>query len=1029
MNLRKLSVLLAVIASASVAAKKDKDSVLDWLNQRVAYIAKTVTELNEKEECTTVIMASDIGTAGYVITQPGTYCLGEDIVFNPADPSTFVPVTFTDGGGSGAAGFAAVSAGVVRGVFLTNRGTGYTSAPSVTFGGSGSGAAGVAVLGTGAGNNAPVGTIAFVQMTSGGSGYQDTVQAAITIMSSNVTLNFNGKELSQFVPANPSAQVPFVVGVLVPDVLPDPTSPTAPNVVVPANNTTAIGLESVYIVGNDGIVSNFSMYGVRIFAHTSDIEVNDLTIKDGAALASKALGRPTATGLTYLPHDYLPAFPPPLGNPTISSFGPSFGVAGIAIGESAVFGQGPLFFTDLPLNQLNVTNRIENVRLNNVNANNNFLSGGSIIGVTDLTIDNSHFDYTYSDDPGSNVVPVYNTVLAYGMNFSNASQGLLNANEDPCNLNFAISNSTFNNSMILGDYQTPLANGSSPFNVLGMFGTRNKNGVFLNCQFNSSSCTFPNLGGNGTVAGYASGGDEDLVFQNCNCDNAFNLGAINGWHMSGNTSNELTKSARNIKLINCTSNNHQVRSDLVLPAPVLTAQQSIGFLANFGKGYYFEDCQTRDIYFSGPALPTTRSLLGFSIGVTTQLQAQVTDITYKNCVASRVQAVNGGASIGFNNNNPTAGETDNSLIWEDCKSTGNQALLASVYPAWSSGTTYAVGALVSLTVGGVVNNFVSLQSGNVGNSPTPGSATAFWSPINTAPAAWNVTTNYGIGALVSYTIDAYGHVNEYVSVVANNLGNYPTAPGIIGTVGGVAWVQTNVYPTWSSTATYITNMIVGFNGVSYLSRVSNNINNSPATSPTQWTSSTGVLQGFCNGFFTINELNTATAISGPEIYRGCLAVLNTGTTGKIGNGAAARYSGGFFAFSAQDSLYDSCIAEENSGYGFILTGSCVQCIVRNCQSDNNTNEGFTDLGLSTTTTPTAVAVSGNLFESNRAYNNGLGGSGPGAPNFFGINQNYNVQVAPGVTPPLLTGQVSTSAYAPINPATYFASVHNNSIIK
>ena len=84
MNLRKLSVLLAVIASASLNAKKDKDSVLDWINQRVAYIAKTVTKLSEEAECQTLIMQSDIGTMGYVISAPGNYCLGEDVVFNPA---------------------------------------------------------------------------------------------------------------------------------------------------------------------------------------------------------------------------------------------------------------------------------------------------------------------------------------------------------------------------------------------------------------------------------------------------------------------------------------------------------------------------------------------------------------------------------------------------------------------------------------------------------------------------------------------------------------------------------------------------------------------------------------------------------------------------------------------------------------------------------------------------------------------------------------------------------------------------------
>lgn len=58
-------------------------------------------------------------------------------------------VTFTGGGGTGAAGTATVSGGVVTGVTITNPGSGYTSAPTVGFtGGGGSGAAGTAVLST-----------------------------------------------------------------------------------------------------------------------------------------------------------------------------------------------------------------------------------------------------------------------------------------------------------------------------------------------------------------------------------------------------------------------------------------------------------------------------------------------------------------------------------------------------------------------------------------------------------------------------------------------------------------------------------------------------------------------------------------------------------------------------------------------------------------------------------------------------------------------------------------------------------------
>lgn len=60
------------------------------------------------------------------------------------------PVTFTGGGGSGAAGTAIVTAGAVTGVTMTSPGTGYTTAPSVTFtGSSGTGAGGTGVIGLG----------------------------------------------------------------------------------------------------------------------------------------------------------------------------------------------------------------------------------------------------------------------------------------------------------------------------------------------------------------------------------------------------------------------------------------------------------------------------------------------------------------------------------------------------------------------------------------------------------------------------------------------------------------------------------------------------------------------------------------------------------------------------------------------------------------------------------------------------------------------------------------------------------------
>jgi titin len=72
-------------------------------------------------------------------------------------------VIFSGGGGTGAAGFATVTNGVVTSVTVTNGGAGYTSAPTVTLtGGGGTGAIATAALN---------GTVTSVNVTNGGSGY------------------------------------------------------------------------------------------------------------------------------------------------------------------------------------------------------------------------------------------------------------------------------------------------------------------------------------------------------------------------------------------------------------------------------------------------------------------------------------------------------------------------------------------------------------------------------------------------------------------------------------------------------------------------------------------------------------------------------------------------------------------------------------------------------------------------------------------------------------------------------------------
>jgi len=81
-----------------------------------------------------------------------------------------VTVSFSGGGGSGAAGYAvANSSGVITKIVVTNPGSGYTSAPTVSLTAAvGSGFAGTAVLGTGDREE----TVASVTIGTAGTGYK-----------------------------------------------------------------------------------------------------------------------------------------------------------------------------------------------------------------------------------------------------------------------------------------------------------------------------------------------------------------------------------------------------------------------------------------------------------------------------------------------------------------------------------------------------------------------------------------------------------------------------------------------------------------------------------------------------------------------------------------------------------------------------------------------------------------------------------------------------------------------------------------
>lgn len=470
----------------------------------------------------------------------------------------------------------------------------------------------------------------------------NAVQAAITIKSSNVHLHLGSHTLSQFVPANPSQQTPFVVGILIPDA--DPTNPD-PN---------ARSLQSIYITGNDqAVVSNFSMYGIRIFAHTYDIRLSNITIRDCGVLASKAI-RPTVYGYEYLPHT-VAAFG------MAANFGPSFGVGGLVIGESTVLGMGPTFFTDIAPASTFVPNRVNNLVIENVSCLNNFYMGLMEVNATNTTIESCHFDNTFSDDPGRqpNITgPSYFIITAYGANFWNCDGNFGNYNSfvDPCILNMTINNSTFNNTALKGDFTTaPRLIAGPSFPVGGMVMFKGKGVVCNNCQFNGTSNTWAPP--SGTTVAYLGASNEDIYFNDCHFDDITSLGNINGFHQSGTGVQTPTKSTRNMTLINCTANNLQNIGDQRVGTLVSQATQVNGFRLAFLKDATFDNCIAQDIIIRGPttndfsAPPIApNGCAGFgitSIADTAVVDATIQNLVFRNCIASRCFTLNGGSSNGW----------------------------------------------------------------------------------------------------------------------------------------------------------------------------------------------------------------------------------------------------------------------------------------------------------------------------------------------------------------------------------------------
>jgi hypothetical protein len=147
----------AVIASGAVVGVNIVSSTSDFTSASITFTAPPPG--------TTATGTAVISTGS--VTSYNTLVGGSGYVTAPT-------VSFSGGGGgAGAAATATVSAGAVTGLVITNGGTGYTVAPTIAFSGPGSGASATAVI---TGN----GQIASVTITNAGSGYVSAPSVTIT---------------------------------------------------------------------------------------------------------------------------------------------------------------------------------------------------------------------------------------------------------------------------------------------------------------------------------------------------------------------------------------------------------------------------------------------------------------------------------------------------------------------------------------------------------------------------------------------------------------------------------------------------------------------------------------------------------------------------------------------------------------------------------------------------------------------------------------------------------------------------------
>jgi len=709
---------------------------------------------------------------------------GIDIV-TPGSGYTFPPTVTIGGTGTGATVTAPVQFGGILSIKLTNGGSGYSSVPAVAVTGAGTGAmvnaiidttvgqvVGFQVLDPGSGYGTTPVTIGITGgggagaaasasiidgnvstgvtraiVATGGMNYTDTVVAAITIMSSNVTILLGDHVLKQAGIDNQGnvspTQNPFVVGIVVPDILPFQVDvagtffgsvqnivvnrigsgyTSAPAVTISSpggTGTTAIAQAIV----NNGVVTAIQITNAGS-GYTSDPTVTIAPPVSGTTATAVAnifllntIGLENITisgdkgvidGFSYrgvqifshtnnievsnltiehcgkLASAATTPYPGYTSNNQISGGDPLAvrSTAGLAIGETGTGGQGFVgYFGPLFFTKRSGPQSVvSNVVIDNVSCLNNFTLGSFISSTVNLAMTNSHIDDTFND-----------TYFAVFGGWFGSNNGI----EFPSVKNFIVKDCTFNRTSLIGNFMfSPLNNNNgSTLNYVQGF-------LFEDCEFNDVETT---TAGTGTNAGVACSGPRDGMLKNCQFRNVSSMGLADGFHSSGSSGTAAAgNSGYDVELINCAASNIVNIGNMRLPTPVVPTgdDKATGFDLFYTKNYYLEGCvasniQYNAIFFPGQAL-SRNGAEGFSILPSFIPQANVQSVKYVNCHSSSCVASNGGSAYGFFiGNQPTpTGQGVQSILYEDCTADNNlSAIPAITTPIGGTGVGVGLGLI------------------------------------------------------------------------------------------------------------------------------------------------------------------------------------------------------------------------------------------------------------------------------------------------------------------------------------------------